>query len=148
MLRWLGRPAKARAAVCFPFARVANSLSNSRALKRRCLKIELEGRRRKMRIQWKGTTAPDLSGLSRAERFEMCQKRARLKSNPAGFSARGSDLRKMFMPACTLASLLATIKRTPLCYTAPPAESSCLRQPLVLPERITNAEADEMLRRP
>ena len=30
-----------------------------------CL-IELEGRRGKMRIQWKGTTAPDLSGLSRA----------------------------------------------------------------------------------
>jgi len=28
--------------------------------------IELEGRRGKMRIQWKGTTAPDLSGLSRA----------------------------------------------------------------------------------
>jgi hypothetical protein len=30
-----------------------------------CL-IELEGRRGKMRIQWKGTTAPDLGGLSRA----------------------------------------------------------------------------------
>src|SRR6266542_4944866 len=30
-----------------------------------CL-IELEGRRGKMRIQWKGTTAPDLSALSRA----------------------------------------------------------------------------------
>jgi hypothetical protein len=30
-----------------------------------CL-IELEGRRGKMRIQWKGTSAPDLSGLSRA----------------------------------------------------------------------------------
>jgi hypothetical protein len=29
-----------------------------------CL-IELEGPRGKMRIQWKGTTAPDLSGLSR-----------------------------------------------------------------------------------
>lgn len=29
-----------------------------------CL-IELEGRRGKMRIQWKGTTAPDLSALSR-----------------------------------------------------------------------------------
>jgi hypothetical protein len=28
--------------------------------------IELEGRRGKMRIQWKGTMAPDLSGLSRA----------------------------------------------------------------------------------
>src|SRR6266571_1066217 len=28
--------------------------------------IELEGPRGKMRIQWKGTTAPDLSGLSRA----------------------------------------------------------------------------------
>ena len=28
--------------------------------------IELEGRRGKMRIQWKGTTAPDLGGLSRA----------------------------------------------------------------------------------
>jgi len=27
--------------------------------------IELEGPRGKMRIQWKGTTAPDLSGLSR-----------------------------------------------------------------------------------
>ena len=30
-----------------------------------CL-IELEGGRGKMRIQWKGTSAPDLSGLSRA----------------------------------------------------------------------------------
>ncbi len=30
-----------------------------------CL-IELEGPRGKMRIQWKGATAPDLSGLSRA----------------------------------------------------------------------------------
>jgi hypothetical protein len=30
-----------------------------------CL-IELEGRQGKMRIQWKGTTAPDLAGLSRA----------------------------------------------------------------------------------
>ena len=30
-----------------------------------CL-IELEGRRGKMRIQWKGTTARDLGGLSRA----------------------------------------------------------------------------------
>jgi hypothetical protein len=30
-----------------------------------CL-IELEGRRGKVRIQWKGTTAPDLGGLSRA----------------------------------------------------------------------------------
>jgi hypothetical protein len=30
-----------------------------------CL-IELEGRRGKMRIQWKGTTPPDLGGLSRA----------------------------------------------------------------------------------
>ena len=30
-----------------------------------CL-IELEGRHGKMRIQWKGTTAPDLAGLSRA----------------------------------------------------------------------------------
>lgn len=29
-----------------------------------CL-IELEGRHGKMRIQWKGTTAPDLAGLSR-----------------------------------------------------------------------------------
>ena len=29
-----------------------------------CL-IELEGPRGKMRIQWKGTTAPDLAGLSR-----------------------------------------------------------------------------------
>ena len=28
--------------------------------------IEMEGRRGKMRIQWKGTTAPDLGGLSRA----------------------------------------------------------------------------------
>ncbi len=28
--------------------------------------IELEGSRGKMRIQWKGTVAPDLSGLSRA----------------------------------------------------------------------------------
>ena len=28
--------------------------------------IELEGRRGKMRIHWKGTTAPDLGGLSRA----------------------------------------------------------------------------------
>ena len=28
--------------------------------------IELEGPRGKMRIQWKGTTAPDLAGLSRA----------------------------------------------------------------------------------
>jgi len=28
--------------------------------------IELEGRRGKMRIQWKGTSAPDLGGLSRA----------------------------------------------------------------------------------
>ena len=30
-----------------------------------CL-IELEGRRGKMRTQWKGTSAPDLGGLSRA----------------------------------------------------------------------------------
>jgi len=30
-----------------------------------CL-IELEGRRGKLRIQWKGTTAPELGGLSRA----------------------------------------------------------------------------------
>jgi hypothetical protein len=30
-----------------------------------CL-IELGGRHGKMRIQWKGTTAPDLAGLSRA----------------------------------------------------------------------------------
>jgi hypothetical protein len=30
-----------------------------------CL-IELEGPHGKMRIQWKGTTAPDLAGLSRA----------------------------------------------------------------------------------
>jgi hypothetical protein len=30
-----------------------------------CL-IELEGPRGKMRIQWKGSTAPDLAGLSRA----------------------------------------------------------------------------------
>jgi len=30
-----------------------------------CL-IELEGPQGKMRIQWKGTTAPDLAGLSRA----------------------------------------------------------------------------------
>jgi len=30
-----------------------------------CL-IELEGPRGKMRIQWKGTTAPDLTGLSRS----------------------------------------------------------------------------------
>lgn len=30
-----------------------------------CL-IELEGRHGKMRIQWKGSTAPDLAGLSRA----------------------------------------------------------------------------------
>ena len=28
--------------------------------------IELEGRRGKMRIQWKGTNAPDLGGMSRA----------------------------------------------------------------------------------
>ena len=28
--------------------------------------IELEGPRGKLRIQWKGTTAPDLAGLSRA----------------------------------------------------------------------------------
>jgi hypothetical protein len=28
--------------------------------------VELEGPRGKMRIQWKGTTAPDLAGLSRA----------------------------------------------------------------------------------
>ena len=28
--------------------------------------IELEGPRGKMRIQWKGVTAPDLAGLSRA----------------------------------------------------------------------------------
>jgi hypothetical protein len=28
--------------------------------------IELEGRRGKVRIQWKGTTTPDLAGLSRA----------------------------------------------------------------------------------
>jgi hypothetical protein len=28
--------------------------------------IELQGRRGKVRIQWKGTTAPDLGGLSRA----------------------------------------------------------------------------------
>jgi hypothetical protein len=28
--------------------------------------IELEGRRGKMRIQWKGTAAPDLAGLGRA----------------------------------------------------------------------------------
>ncbi len=28
--------------------------------------IELQGRRGKMRIHWKGTTAPDLGGLSRA----------------------------------------------------------------------------------
>jgi hypothetical protein len=28
--------------------------------------IELQGRRGKMRIQWKGTTAPDLGALSRA----------------------------------------------------------------------------------
>lgn len=28
--------------------------------------IELEGRRGKMRIQWKGTSAPDLGALSRA----------------------------------------------------------------------------------
>jgi hypothetical protein len=28
--------------------------------------IELEGPRGKMRIQWKGATAPDLAGLSRA----------------------------------------------------------------------------------
>jgi hypothetical protein len=30
-----------------------------------CL-MELEGPRGKMRIQWKGTTVPDLAGLSRA----------------------------------------------------------------------------------
>jgi len=30
-----------------------------------CL-IELEGPRGKMRIQWKGATAPDLAGLGRA----------------------------------------------------------------------------------
>ena len=30
-----------------------------------CL-VELEGPRGKMRVQWKGTTAPDLAGLSRA----------------------------------------------------------------------------------
>jgi len=30
-----------------------------------CL-IELEGPRGKMRVQWKGVTAPDLAGLSRA----------------------------------------------------------------------------------
>jgi hypothetical protein len=30
-----------------------------------CL-IELEGPHGKVRIQWKGTTAPDLAGLSRA----------------------------------------------------------------------------------
>jgi hypothetical protein len=29
-------------------------------------RIELEGRRGQMRIHWKGTTAPDLGGLSRA----------------------------------------------------------------------------------
>jgi hypothetical protein len=28
--------------------------------------IEVEGPRGKMRIQWKGATAPDLAGLSRA----------------------------------------------------------------------------------
>jgi hypothetical protein len=28
--------------------------------------VEMEGPRGKMRIQWKGTTAPDLAGLSRA----------------------------------------------------------------------------------
>ena len=39
-----------------------------------------------------------------------------------------------------------SFKRTPLCYTAPPAERFCLRPPLVLPERHANAEADEMLR--
>jgi hypothetical protein len=68
--------------------------------------------------------------------------------NPPGFSAGGSDLRKMFMLVYTLASLPTTIKRTPRCCTAPPAEPFCLRRPLVLPERHANAEADEMLRRP
>jgi hypothetical protein len=39
--------------------------SPTAALVSECL-IELEGRRGKMRIQWKGTAAPDLGGLGRA----------------------------------------------------------------------------------
>ena len=65
-----GRVAKARA----PAPRRAQStappafvelLASQAAGVSECL-IELEGRRGKIRLQWKGTTAPDLGGLSRA----------------------------------------------------------------------------------
>ncbi|MGA2632462.1 MAG: hypothetical protein ABSG54_19885 [Terriglobia bacterium] len=65
-----GRVAKARAAALrrarstAPPAFVELMTSQAVGLSE-CL-IELEGRRGKMRIQWKGTTAPDLGGLSRA----------------------------------------------------------------------------------
>jgi hypothetical protein len=67
--RWVesaGRVAKAprRARTAAPPTLVELMTSQAVGLSE-CL-LELEGRRGKLRIQWKGTSAPDLSGRRRA----------------------------------------------------------------------------------
>jgi hypothetical protein len=56
------RPRRTRSSAPPAFLELMTSPADGLA---ECL-IELEGRRGKMRIQWKGTTGPDLGGLSRA----------------------------------------------------------------------------------
>ena len=56
------RPRRTRSSAPPAFLELMTSAADGLA---ECV-IELEGRRGKMRIQWKGTTAPDLGGLSRA----------------------------------------------------------------------------------
>jgi hypothetical protein len=40
--------------------------------------IEVEGPRGRMRVEWKGSIAPDLAGMSRAARFRTPKKRGKL----------------------------------------------------------------------
>ena len=56
------RPRRTRSSAPPAFLELMTSAADGLA---ECV-IELEGRRGKMRIQWKGTTGPDLGGLSRA----------------------------------------------------------------------------------
>jgi hypothetical protein len=59
-----GWPAKRRVADMVPVSKFMELVGSPAIGLSECL-IELEGPRGKMRIQWKGTTTPDLAGLSR-----------------------------------------------------------------------------------
>jgi len=60
-----GGPRRARSTAPPEFVEFMEFMTSQATGLSECL-IELEGRRGKMRIQWKGTSAPDLGGLSRA----------------------------------------------------------------------------------